>query len=60
MGGKLEQVSDVLKALIQSERIGTTIFLTLLPSSVLDDNKMLTLPSGERLSIPNNMRIIEK
>jgi len=27
-------------------------------NSVLDDNKLLTLPSGERLSIPNNVRII--
>jgi len=27
-------------------------------NSVLDDNKLLTLPSGERLSIPNNLRII--
>ncbi len=27
-------------------------------SSVLDDNKILTLPSGERLRIPDNMRII--
>lgn len=26
--------------------------------SVLDDNKLLTLPSGERLSIPDNVRII--
>ena len=26
--------------------------------SVLDDNKLLTLPSGERLGIPDNMRII--
>eukprot|EP00934_Nitzschia_sp_Nitz4_P009291 Nitzschia sp. Nitz4//scaffold6_size259037//29898//42524//NITZ4_001045-RA/size259037-augustus-gene-0.315-mRNA-1//-1//CDS//3329556806//9281//frame0 len=27
-------------------------------NSVLDDNKMLTLPSGERLGIPDNMRIV--
>eukprot|EP00562_Extubocellulus_spinifer_P009490 CAMPEP_0178491962 /NCGR_PEP_ID=MMETSP0696-20121128/11685_1 /TAXON_ID=265572 /ORGANISM="Extubocellulus spinifer, Strain CCMP396" /LENGTH=4359 /DNA_ID=CAMNT_0020119857 /DNA_START=116 /DNA_END=13193 /DNA_ORIENTATION=+ len=27
-------------------------------NSVLDDNKLLTLPSGERLGIPDNMRII--
>ena len=32
--------------------------LSILPRSVLDDNKMLTLPSGERLSIPDNMRIL--
>eukprot|EP00587_Corethron_hystrix_P001648 CAMPEP_0113299688 /NCGR_PEP_ID=MMETSP0010_2-20120614/1622_1 /TAXON_ID=216773 ORGANISM="Corethron hystrix, Strain 308" /NCGR_SAMPLE_ID=MMETSP0010_2 /ASSEMBLY_ACC=CAM_ASM_000155 /LENGTH=4034 /DNA_ID=CAMNT_0000152971 /DNA_START=8 /DNA_END=12112 /DNA_ORIENTATION=+ /assembly_acc=CAM_ASM_000155 len=27
-------------------------------NSVLDDNKLLTLPSGERLSIPSNVRIL--
>ena len=27
-------------------------------NSVLDDNKLLTLPSGERLGIPDNLRII--
>ena len=27
-------------------------------NSVLDDNKLLTLPSGERLSIPQNVRIM--
>ena len=27
-------------------------------NSVLDDNKLLTLPSGERLQIPNNVRIM--
>ena len=27
-------------------------------NSVLDDNSLLTLPSGERLQIPNNVRII--
>lgn len=27
-------------------------------NSVLDDNKLLTLPSGERLSIPDNVRVI--
>mmetsp|Transcript_17192 Transcript_17192/g.32539 ORF Transcript_17192/g.32539 Transcript_17192/m.32539 type:complete len:4250 (-) Transcript_17192:45-12794(-) len=27
-------------------------------NSVLDDNKLLTLPSGERLSIPENVRIV--
>ena len=28
------------------------------PNSVLDDNKLLTLPSGERLEIPPNVRIM--
>jgi dynein heavy chain 1 len=27
-------------------------------NSVLDDNKLLTLPSGERLNIPDNLRIL--
>lgn len=27
-------------------------------NSVLDDNKMLTLPSGERLLLPSNVRIL--
>ncbi|TRY63473.1 hypothetical protein TCAL_02090 [Tigriopus californicus] len=27
-------------------------------NSVLDDNRLLTLPNGERLSIPNNVRIM--
>lgn len=27
-------------------------------NSVLDDNKILTLPSGERLEVPNNVRIM--
>ena len=27
-------------------------------NSVLDDNKLLTLPNGERLSLPNNVRIL--
>lgn len=27
-------------------------------NSVLDDNKLLTLPNGERLSIPRNVRIM--
>ena len=27
-------------------------------NSVLDDNKLLTLPSGERLAIPSNVRIM--
>lgn len=27
-------------------------------NSVLDDNKLLTLPSGERLTIPDNVRIM--
>ncbi len=27
-------------------------------NSVLDDNKLLTLPNGERLAIPNNVRIM--
>jgi dynein heavy chain 1 len=27
-------------------------------NSVLDDNKLLTLPNGERLAIPSNVRMI--
>lgn len=27
-------------------------------NSVLDDNKILTLPSGERLEVPGNVRIM--
>ena len=27
-------------------------------NSVLDDNKLLTLPNGERISIPNNVRLL--
>lgn len=27
-------------------------------NSVLDDNKLLTLPNGERLSLPPNVRIM--
>lgn len=27
-------------------------------NSVLDDNKILTLPSGERLEVPENVRIM--
>ena len=27
-------------------------------NSVLDDNKILTLPSGERLEVPSNVRIM--
>lgn len=27
-------------------------------NSVLDDNKILTLPSGERLEVPDNVRIM--
>ena len=27
-------------------------------NSVLDDNKLLTLPNGERISIPSNVRLL--
>lgn len=27
-------------------------------NSVLDDNKLLTLPNGERLAIPSNVRFL--
>lgn len=32
--------------------------IPLISTSVLDDNKLLTLPSGERLNIPDNVRLI--
>ena len=48
MGREFEQVRDSLYA------------FTLLTSSnsVLDDNKLLTLPNGERLNLPPNVRIM--
>lgn len=33
-------------------------FECLLSSSVLDDNKLLTLPNGERLALTDNIRIM--
>lgn len=29
-------------------------------NSVLDDNKLLTLPNGERLALPSNVRVVSK
>src|SRR5271170_6988961 len=37
---------------------GTSISLITNPISVLDDNKMLTLPNGERLNLPPSVRIM--
>jgi hypothetical protein len=49
VGGEFEQVRSLY---VQSAIIITDIF------SVLDDNKLLTLPNGERLNLPPNVRIM--
>jgi dynein heavy chain 1 len=51
MGRELEQVRRLL--------VPTTApSLNIEESSVLDDNKLLTLPNGERLNLPSNVRIM--
>lgn len=45
-----------MKKIWNSASSQTVVYLNY--HSVLDDNKLLTLPSGERLSIPDNVRII--
>lgn len=63
MGRKSEQVCSKLKS-YSSQRGGGKLprHLNLnhvyFRISVLDDNKLLTLPSGERLSVPSHVRII--
>ena len=51
MGGELEQVRSSNFRRPQSD-----FFF----ASVLDDNKLLTLPNGERLNLPPNVRIMFK
>lgn len=50
MGGKSEQVRSNLLTLV--------VVNLLFRFSVLDDNKLLTLPNGERLNLPPNVRIM--
>ena len=50
MGRKLEQVCLTM--------IKILVFLTPALISVLDDNKLLTLPNGERLNLPPNVRVM--
>lgn len=50
MGRKLEQVCSNYNC--------PCVMSLLTASSVLDDNKLLTLPNGERLNLPPNVRIM--
>ncbi|CAI4034808.1 hypothetical protein SMKI_11G2590 [Saccharomyces mikatae IFO 1815] len=60
----LRKVNDDLAGTFKNSRIWIVFDSDLDPeyveamNSVLDDNKILTLPNGERLSIPPNLRIV--
>lgn len=53
-----EPLLRLMKCLFHVEKLSVSHSHMIITHSVLDDNKLLTLPSGERLSIPDNVRIL--